>query len=187
MREQMSTPEMQKRWREKMDFLEELHLPDSLEWADKNIPQARAYIEETHAAATKAMVLGERYDFDIALERYIKAWLRLWQRMAIDHFKSKDIMDVDMRYYRHLPDGYSMTWDSKELGHKFIVFPRRPKKPPKDMKWLTAVDLIKIDGNPIIMTIMKKFGAWIDKSEISRAESTMDRAIEEEKKNPPPV
>ncbi len=180
----MYSHELQKKWEEGVKALTDIELPDSLEWADQNIPRARKYIEETYSEAMKSIVLGLKGEFEIALEKYTKAWLRLWQHMAVEHFKDNDIMDVDMRYYRHLPDGYSMTWNSSVLGKKLVVFPRKPESPP-DSLWITAGELVKMHENPQLFSIIKKFDGWFDRDEKSRVQSMMERALEDEKRNPP--
>lgn len=176
---------LQKMWQEELNKLSDIALPNSLEWADENIPQARKYIEETYSKALKAVTFGKTRDFKIEIEKYTKAWLRLWQRMAIEHFHNKDILDVDMRYYRHLPDGYSMKWNSRTLGKEFILFPRKPKNPPADMPWMTAGEMIRIHEEPLVFSILKEFDGWFDRDADKRAKSMLERALEDEKKNPP--
>lgn len=177
---------LQRQWEEETRKLGDIGLPDSLEWADQNVPGAREYLEKTYSEATKSIYLGNEGAFSSALEKYTKAWLRLWQLMAVDHYKKNDIMDVDMRYYRHLPDGYSMRWDSRALGKKFVVYPRKPKTGPEDGLWMTAGELVRIHENPSVFDIMKKFDAWIDRDVEARDKSMLEKILEHERKNPPP-
>lgn len=176
--------DLQKEWQKKSSFLGEISLPDSLAWSDEHVPQARAKIENTYKELTKAMVEENGLIFDTRLKTYVNMWLRLWQLQALDHFKTRDILDVDMRFFRHLPDGYSMTWDSKRLGKKFKVYPRKPKKPPKGMEWLTAGEMIQIFENPAILDVMENFDGWMDRDEAS-ADKALRKAMEANKKNPP--
>lgn len=177
---------LKKRWKEAYETLGEIELPNSLEWADENIPHAREYIEKTHADVMLSITFGKERDFKVALEKYTKAWFRLWQRMAVDHYKKNHIEDVDMRYYRHLPDGYSMRWNSGVLKKKFTVYPRKPKQAAKDELWLTAGEMIRIHENPTILFMLKEFDGWLDRDEEERDKSEVERAIAYEKRNPPP-
>ena len=175
-------PALERKFKERLDSLDEIELPDSLEWMDEHLPEARKYIEDTHSAIRKAMFYGDETEFNINLERYIKAWLRVWQLMAKHHVESRDFSDVDMRYYRHMPDGCSFVMDSEKLGCSIQVFPRKPQNPPKDAKWMTAGELIKVNEAPIIMAIMERFGAWFDRSEKNIDADFMKEAIEASKK-----
>lgn len=178
---------LQRKWEEELKTLGEIGLPDSLEWADQNLPSARGYIEETYDKAIKAITFDKEKEFNIELEKYTKAWLRLWQKMAIEHFQENKIEDVDMRYYRHLPDGYSMRWDSSVLKKKFTVYPRKPENPKKDELWITASEMIKIHEEPLLFSILEKFDGWFDRDIEQRNKSMLERAIKEEKDNPPPA
>lgn len=178
---------LQQIWQEEIDKLCDIELPDSLEWADQNVPGAREYIEKAYSEAIKAITLGKSKGFKDVVERYTKAWLRLWQLMAIDHFKKNNIMDVDMRYYRHLPDGYSMKWTSSVLGKTFTVYPRKPKQTAKDELWITAGEMIKIHENPILFSTLEKLEAWFDRSVEQRDRDVLKRTLAHEKENPPPV
>lgn len=178
---------LQKRWEQEVKSLGDIGLPDSLDWADQNIPQARAYIESTYDEVIKAITFDREQSFQVALEKYTKAWLRLWQRMAIDHFKKNDITDVDMRYYRHLPDGYSMKWTSDVLGKTFTIYPRKPKATAKGELWITAGEMIKIHENPVVFSVMKGFDGWFDREVELRDRSMLEKVLDYEKKNPPPV
>jgi hypothetical protein len=178
---------LQERWQEEINKLCEIELPDSLDWASQNVPHAREYLEKTYSEAIKSISFGRKGDFDIALEKYVKAWLRLWQLMAIDHFKNNDIMEIDMRYYRHLPDGYSMKWSSNILGKTFTVYPRKPKNPKDDELWITAGEMIKINENPVLFATIEKFDGWFDRDSEDRNKGTLEKAIEYEKRNKPPI
>lgn len=180
----MST--LQRKLEEEKEVLKEIELPNSLEWADLNIPQAREYIERTYAEVIQAITFDKENDFKVSLEKYTKAWLRLWQRMAIDHYKRNNIYDVDMRYYRHLPDGYSMRWDSSVLKKKFTVYPRKPKQVAMGELWLTAGEMIRIHENPVILSMLKEFDGWLDRDKEERDKSEIERTIAYEKRNPPP-
>lgn len=179
--------ELHKKWQEELNKLSEIELPNSLDWADQNIPAARKYIEDTYSETLRAMTLGHESDFETSLEKYTKAWLRLWQRMAVDHFKKNDIIDVDMRYYRHLPDGYSMKWDSRQLGKKFTVYPRKPRSAKPGELWMTAGEMIRIHESPVIFSMLKEFDGWFDRDAGNRAQSMLERVLEHEKRNPPPA
>lgn len=178
---------LQKRWQEEVDKLCEIALPDSLEWADKNVPHAREYIENTYSEAIKSITFNREGDFKIALSKYVKAWLRIWQLMAIDHYKNNSIMDVDMRYYRHLPDGYSMQWNSSVLGKKFTVYPRKPRCFGAGELWVTAGELIRIHENPVTFSILKGFDGWFDRNLDEEGKSLLEKVVAYEKKNPPSV
>jgi hypothetical protein len=171
------TQDLERRFQKRLDLLDEISLPDSLEWMDKNLPKARAYIEETHGEILKAMYGGDDTAFGISVEKYEKAWLRVWQLMAQEHFKGRKFEDVDMRYYRHMPDGNNFVMDSKRLGYKIKVFPRKPKNPPEDMKWMTAGELLKIHEAPILVNIMEEFGAWFDRADPKMTLTDKEEAI----------
>lgn len=169
--------QMQQHWEERLSFLSELDLPDALLWSDTNLPKARRYIEDTYSEVTKAIVQSDDYAFDRAVERYEKAWVRLWQVMAKEHYESRDILQVDMRYYRHMPDGYSFVLESKVLGGDIIVFPRKPKTAPAT-RWMTAGEWIQLHENPSMMKLVTEMGAWFSrgKLKIVKASNTAEKA-----------
>lgn len=180
----MSRKRMEAKWQERLDFLSEIELPESLEWADKNLPTARPYIEKTYTQVMEAINAGNEYALTQAMERYEKAWVRVWQLMAEEHYKTRDFMDADLRYYRHAPDGWSFVLDSSVTGGEIVVFPRKPKKPPKDKRWMTAGEAIKMHENPLIMRMVKEFGAWFSRDSGARSagnDAAMKAAIEASK------
>lgn len=131
-----------------------------------NLPgNAYPYIRKTEQDVLHAIDAGDVLDYGRQWERYSKAWARVWQLMAKEHFNSRDILEVDMRYFRHLPDGYSFVMDSSVLGCKFLVLPRKPRVAPKNMKYITASEMIKVHGCPVILELMKSLGAWFDRKE----------------------
>lgn len=181
--------DLEKIWMEKLNFLNEISIPESdtfdiFEWADRHVPNAREYIESIYKHVIKAIAMNDRDGFNYYVERYEKAWIRLYQLIAKEYFERTDINDVDMRYYRHMPDGYSMVWDSKKLGFKFKVFPRKPKKPPTDMKWITAGELIRLHENPAIFKTMEILEGWFDRSDGFTSDA-IEQAMKEDKKLEP--
>lgn len=175
--------QLQEKMQARLDFLGEVSPPHDniLDWMDKNIatqegkPSARKYIEELHAELMKAVYhLEDEAAFHFYMEKYEKAWLKIYQLMAKQHFHSRDIMDVDMRYYRHLPNGYSMTWNSKILGFKFKVFPRKPSNPPKKMKWITAGELLKIHSHPVLFNCIEQLEGWFEREDEKPPDLTVD-------------
>jgi hypothetical protein len=176
--------ELEKTHQENLEFLTEIELPDSIEWMEANLPgKAYPYICEADKAMKRAIYhTGDEAEYKHQWEKYNKAWLRVWQLMAKEHFHSRDILDVDMRYFRHLPDGYSFVMDSSVLKCKILVLPRKPRKPPEDMRYITAGELIKIHENPIIMKFIVEFDAWFDRDGKKRTKDIMERAIEASKK-----
>jgi hypothetical protein len=155
--------EMAVKLQERLDFLKEISIPHYMEWADANVPQAIEYINKSYNDLQKAIVENDGMEFKVSLEKYEKACLRVFQLMAQDHCGGRDIMDVSMVYYRHMPDGNTFVMDSKTLGCKIMVFPRKPKQVP-DMRWVTAGELIKMHENPILFDIITLFDAWYDRS-----------------------
>jgi len=150
---------------ENLEFLREIALPDSVKWMEANLPgRAYPYIQETEKSIKCALLDEDMDKYKNLWERHSKAWLRVWQLMAIEHFESTDIQQVSMYYFRHLPDGYSIEMDSALLGCTVQVFPRKPKKPPK-CRWATAGEMIKVVENPEILTVMKKFDGWFDRTD----------------------
>lgn len=172
----MNRLEMQRMWEKELASLSNLNLPNSLEWAEKNLPQAREYIEKVYSDVIKSIVLEKGQNFKMGMERYVKAWIRLWEHMALEHCKGKDVLDIDFRYYQHLPQGHSMVWDSEKLGFKFRVFSKKPPKPPEDMPWITASEMIDIHENPILFDMIKELGAWFDRNRKKRLGNLIERA-----------
>ena len=166
-------PEIQARLEElgKYNFEE-----SELEWADRHVPEARKYIENTYSALIRAQYhLEDMQEARRQMEKYEKAWRRLWQLMAEEHVKDRDFADVDMRYYRHLPDGNYFDMSSDDLGGRVRVFPRKPKNPPKDMRWTTADKMIDMHYHPIIFNFVKTFGAWFEEDEPYRPNKDSQR------------
>jgi hypothetical protein len=131
---------------------------------EENLPTAYPYIRKADEALKKAMHSGDSAEFDRQMERYEKAWLRVWQLMAVEHCEARDLPDVDMRYYQHMPDGNNFDMDSKVVGGMVRVYPRKPKAPPKDMRWMTAREMIKVNECPAILDVITTFEAWFDRS-----------------------
>lgn len=145
-------------------FLTGIELPDSIEWMESNLPdKAYPYICQADEEIQEAILREDERTYDNKWEKYYKAWVRVWQLMAKEHFHSRDIHDVDMRYFRHLPDGYSFVMDSSKLKCKILVLPRKPRVPPDDMRYITAGELIKVHECPAVMTFILEFGAWFDR------------------------
>ena len=171
---------MTKRLQERLDLLEEISIPWDMEWADEHVPAATEYIKETYDMIMQSISENDEMGFKKNVERYEKACFRIWQLMAQDHFNSRDILDVSMVYYRHMPDGNSFVMDSKTLGFKIMVFPRKPKEVP-EMKWITAGELIRIHKNPILLSVIKTFDAWYNRNPVDA--SALKRATELSKKD----
>lgn len=163
---------------EQLDLLDRISLPNSLEWMDANLPEARTFIEEQQRLYRRSMHEGDKILFEHYLEKYAKAWCRVWTRMALEHFETRGIEQTDMRYFRHLPDGYSFDMDSSKLGCVIRVFPRKPKTPP-NMLWITASEMLTVHEHKIIGRVIEKFDAWFLRDKDGKLEvdkSAMERS-----------
>lgn len=155
--------ELSKKAQEALENLNGEELPEDLEWMKEHKPAAYEYICKTHSEITVYEIQENEYQHKLAVNRYIKAWRKVWRLMAEEHFASRGFMDVDMRYYQHMPDGHSFVMKSEKLGRTIKVFPRKPKRPPKGMDWMTARELVDIHYNPAIMEVMDKLEGWYDR------------------------
>lgn len=152
-----------------------MSLPDSVAWMKAKFPGvAHEYICSVYDEMTKAIHAGDDFDYKIAWEKYQKAWVKIWRLMAEEHVGSRPIEETDMRYIMHMPDGFSFDFDSELTGGMVRVFPRKPKNPPTDIKWMTASDALKSMENPAIIHLIKEFGAWFTREDENRSFEELD-------------
>lgn len=176
----MNLEEMERIEEDTLGLLREIALPGSFEYLETN-QQAAQFIAKALVAYKEAMLFEDSYNFELNLARYSKGWTKVWMLMAKEHFHSRDIHDVDMRFFKHLPDGYSFIMKDTSLGFDILVVPRNPSK-LTDMRWVSAGTLLKMHKNPIIMKVLKAFpDSWFGKSKT--LESMMDEAIKWDKEH----
>ena len=170
---------MKEREKEVLDLMKRRNLPDSYEYMMK-VEGAHEYIKRVQSTYKKAMEEDDEYTFSRYIEKYSSGWAKIWTLMAIEHFNSRDFVDIDLKYYRHLPEGHSFVMDSPIVG-KVKIFPRKPIDPP-DCKWATATEIIRMNECPSLLAIVKEFdGAWFNRSVLRTDESIIDDAIKADK------
>lgn len=162
--------------------LERDRLPGAPGWLEKNKPEAKEFIDKAYADLRRSAAGGDVDIFEHYWKKYERGWRRACELMAIEHVGSRDFMDIDLAFYQHLPDGYSFIMDSERLGCSVHVFPRKPKSPPRDIRWMTAGQLIDVDSCPSIIQVMETFDAWFSVRETVKLEpSDADKAWCKEK------
>ena len=171
------TTELERKHRENLESLIEIKIPGNDEkWAEDNIPQAIPYIRKVENNIKLSVEFNDWNEYKLHWERYCRAWGRVWELMALEYAKGKDIMDMDMRYYRHMPEGNSFLMESARLGFDILVLPRKPLNPPEGVKWITAGEMIKINEAPAILKIMEMFDAWFVRDDGKKKPDAFERS-----------
>lgn len=152
---------LEKKHEENLSFLSGLNIEGSGKWMRDNLgDKAIAYIRNAESDIKSSIERGDKNSYSLAWERYYKAWLRVWQLMAEEHMASRDIGDVDMRYFRHAKDGTNFVMEMNETGDRVLVLPRKPTRGKQKMKYITAGEMLSLKDMPIASEFIEKFDAW---------------------------
>jgi len=152
---------LQEKHRRNLEYLSMFDIRGSREWMDENLPDgAIPYIKEQRKLMDDALKSDSEDDYTLPWTRYYKAMLRAWELMASEKTKGVPLEDVELEYFRHLPDGNEIVMSSDELGGEFVLVPRRPKKQDPDKRYMTANNAKALEEAPIIARFIKEFDAW---------------------------
>ncbi len=152
---------MREMHRRNLEYLSKFNIPGSKKWMADNLPdKAIPYIREQRELMNEAILNEDQKGYKIAWTRYYKAILRALELMAQDKTKGIPPDQVELELFMHLPDGTEVEMDSKELGGKFSLVPRKPKKPDPDKRYMTAQEALALQDAPIIAEFIREFDAW---------------------------
>ena len=176
---EMTQEEMRSEMGRILASLKKLSLPGDAEYIASTKPEAAPYLESCRTKFLAAIEDNKAIIFQLELGKYVSGWKKIWQYMAEEHCEGRSKKEIDYRFFRHMPEGTVLEFNSKELG-KFVVYPRSPNPLPVNAgKWLTAYDIVKMQSAPIISKIMREFDAWIvhEESDEEQKKQQMIRAI----------
>ena len=178
----MTQDEMREELTRMSASLKKLDPPGSTDYM-LNIPDAEDYLGTCLQKAKSAIENNKHIQFQLQLRKYVDGWKKVWTLMAIAHCEGRPQKDIDYRLFMHMPEGTKLEFETDSFG-KFCIFPRVPRNPPKDIKWLTANDVVKMQEAPVIKTIMEEFDAWIDHGvdKEDKMKKQMRRAMEADRK-----
>jgi len=156
--EQRSLRELHKK---NLEYLSTFNIPGSKEWMSENLPEeAIPYIREQRELMNESILHENRKGYMLAWTRYYKAILRAWELMAQDKTKGVPLDQVELELFMHLPDGTEVEMDSRELGGKFSLVPKKPSDPDPNKRYMTAQEALALQDAPIIKEFIKEFDAW---------------------------
>lgn len=105
----------------------------------------------------QALAAGDEVFLENALGTWVKAWTRVLEILAEDYRKTHLVPEEwELRYFKWMNKVHLRC--TGKIG-TFLIYPHRPRNPPRGVAWYTAADMLEIvSGPPSIAAAIKLFG-----------------------------